>query len=593
MNVTIFRNLGDINSPHVISLNEALERIRSGRSKAKVEAIRRKLFAGEDYSQDKKDLPFVVFSAAKTQAVQSKKGHMTHREDASVVEHSGLFILDFDNCDVSLKLEQLKKDPYIYSCWTGPSGSGVKALVKCPANLDAHNQYYTAFLDRYPELDATSRNLSRGTFESYDPALWVNDRSLLWDKKLTEEDRRRNHEKEAGRRGTKVLATAVSMVRASYDGIKHNELLKAANLLGGYIVTGRVSEEEAIKVLEEEIRLKNPSDFGEAQKTIREGINFGKTRPLVESKKIEKAQQYLRRADGSYDFMADEAEMDEYLLAVVNGTLQMGLPTGLNGLNPYWMFKNHHLVFFVGTDNVGKTFLVWYLGILAAMLHGWKMIIHSAENGDGELRKKLMEFYMGKSVKLMDDEELTIARDFVKEHVRIVSSTQMHSLDDFLLKCEILIDEGFEANVVIADPWNSFEIPANLDTYRNNIHSLNVLRVFKESYCSVWFIDHINTNAARAKDKDGYVLAPNKADAEMGVMKSNKTDDFLIIHRQGDHPMRKYDTQIHVQKIKSVETGGYRTEKDNPVILEMRSDYCGYKCNNIDPIKEYWQKKNI
>lgn len=593
MTVTIFRNLGDVGSPFYISLHEALNRIKTGRSKVKVENIRRKLLLGDDYSQDKKDLPFVVFSASKTQAVTSKKGHLTHREDASVVEHSGLFILDFDNCDVALKKAKLQNDPYIYAVWTGPSGSGVKALVRCPPNLEAHNQYYTAFLDRYPELDSTSRNISRGTFESYDPELWINQQSLIWDKKLTEDQRRKNKDKESGRRGAKIISTAVSMVRSSYDGIKHESLLKAANLLGGYVATGRVSEAEAIKVLEEEIRLKNPSDFSAAQETIRDGIDFGKSRPLVESKKIEKAQQYLRREDGSYDFMADETEMDDYLHAVVNGTLEMGLPTGLNGLNPYWMFKNHHLVFFVGTDNVGKTFLVWYLGVLAAMLHNWKIIIHSAENGDGELRKKLMEFYMGKSVKLMDDEELTIARDFVKGHFRIVSSTQMHSLDDFLLKCEILVDEGFEANVVIADPWNSFEIPSTLDTYRNNIHSLNVLRVFKESYCSVWFIDHINTNAARSKDKDGYVLAPNKADAEMGVMKSNKTDDFLIIHRIGDHPFKKYDTQIHVQKIKSVETGGYRTEKDNPVILEMRSDYCGYKCNNIDPIREYWEKNKL
>jgi hypothetical protein len=598
MNVTIFKNLGDINSPFQIPLQEALERIKSGKSKDRIESIRQKLFLGEDYSIEKKDLPFVVFSASSTQATtkinkKTGKEYLTHREDESVIEHSGVFVLDFDDCNVEMKLEQLKKDPYIYSCWVGPSGNGVKALVRCPANIESHSFYYTAFLDRYPELDPTSRNISRGTFESYDPNLWVNNHALIWDKKLTEEERRKNKDKEAGRRGAKIISTAVAMVRSSYDGVKHKNLLGAANLLGGYIATGRVSEEEAIKVLEEEIRLKNPQDFGAAQQTIRDGIEHGKSRPLLESKKIEKAQQFLRREDGSYDFMASEVEMDEYLLAVVNGTLQMGLPTGLNGLNPYWMFKNHHLVFFVGTDNVGKTFLVWYLGVLAAMFHGWKIIIHSAENGDGELRKKLMEFFMGKSVKLMDDEEITVARDFVREHFRIVSSKQMHSLDDFLLKCEILIDEGFDANVVIADPWNSFEIPHSIDTYRNNIHSLNILRVFKESYCSVWIIDHINTNAARSKDKDGYAMAPNKADAEMGVMKSNKTDDFLIIHRVGDHPYKKYDTQIHVQKIKSVETGGYRTEKDNPVILEMRSDYCGYKCNSIDPVYEYWEKNKL
>src|SRR3546814_8595201 len=85
---------------------------------------------------------------------------------------------------------------------------------------------------------------------------------------------------------------------------------------------------------------------------------------------------------------------------------------------------------------------LWYLSVLAAKLHGWKVIIHSAENSDGQLRKKLKEFYLGKSIKIADDEELTVAHEFVNDHFRIISSKQMHTLEDFLLKCEIVIDEG-------------------------------------------------------------------------------------------------------------------------------------------------------
>ena len=590
MYVTIFKNLGDITNPHQITLAAALDRIRSGRSKDKVLSIRNKVFTGENYDQDKKELPAIVFSAAKTKEVENKKGKPTHREDDSVVEHSGVFILDFDKCDVAMKIEQLKLDPYIYATWVAPSGTGVKALVKCPPSIKDHNLYYTAFLDRYPELDSTSRNVSRLTFESYDPQLWINEQSLEWDKKLTEEQRKTNKDKESNRRGAKIISTAVAMVRASYDGKKHSDLLAAANLLGGYIATGRVNEEEAIKVLEEEIKLKNPSNFDQAQTTIRDGIAHGKTRPLHESKKIEKAQQFLRRDDGSYDFLADMGEMDEYLRAVIDGTLRMGMPTGLNGLNPFWMFKEHHLVWVIGSDSVGKSNLVWYLSILAAIFHDWRVIIHSAENQDGQLRKKLMEFYLGKPVKLMDDEEITIARDFIKDHFRIMSSTQMHTLDDFLLKCEIVIDEGFEANLVIGEPWNSFDIPATIDTYRHNIHSLNMLRIFKENYCSVYVCDHVNTAAARAKDKDNYALPPTKADCEGGQMKANKVDDFLVVHRVGNHPLRKRDTQIHVVKVRDEETGGGKTEKDSPVIVEMNGDFCGYKCNGQDPVREYWKK---
>lgn len=585
MNVTIFQTLKHINEPKYITVEQALERIKKGKSKSKIEQIRAKALIGEDYYMDKRELPFVMFSAAKTKETVNRKGNGTHREDESITEHSGFFALDFDAVDISLTKEKLSKDNYIYAYWVAPSGMGIKALVKCPKSLENHHFYYTAFLERYPELDTTSRNLSRGTYESYDPDLVVNPNSLVWDKRMSKEEVRKNKEKTQNRRGHQVLSTAVGMVRASYDGVKHETLLNACVLLGGYIATGRVDETIAIQVMTDEIRAKNPKDLEGAIKTITDGIAYGKQRPLVESKKIEKAQQFLRREDGSYDFLADDKEMTEYEQAFINGTLEMGLPTGMNDLNTYWMFKKHHLVWFGGVDSVGKSFLVWYLAVLAAKLHGWKVLIHSAENSDGQLRKKLKEFFIGKSLKVMDDEELTLAHDFVSQHFKIISSKQMHSLEDFLLKCEIIYDEGYQFDLVIGEPWNSFDIPSGIESYRNNIHCLNVLRVFKENYSSVWICDHVNTTAARAKDKDGYVLAPYKSDIESGQMKANKVDDFIMIHRVVNHPEKYKETQIHVHKVKDEETGGKKTKKDEPVIIELNADYCGYTCNGIDPIK--------
>jgi hypothetical protein len=576
--VTIFKDFAETRNPHYITIDQALNRIRSGKSKESIDLVREGKF-------DKELLPSILWSVSKTKPVTTPKVVSSHRTDESAIEHSGVFILDFDNCNVDLQKEQLKTDPYLYAVWLSPSGKGVKALVKCPQSIENHRLYYTAFLDRYPQLDSTSRNISRVTFESYDPNLWMNPNSLIWDKKLTEEQRNANKEKEANRRGTKVISVAVGMIRASYEGEKHDTLLKAATLLGGYVATGRVDESDAIKVLTEEIKAKNPKDLNSAIQTLKDGLAYGKSRPLHESKKIEKAQQFLRRQDGSYDFLADDSEMTEYELAVINGTLEMGLPTGFNSLNNHWVFKKHHIVWWVGSDNVGKSNVVWYFSVLAARLHGWKIIMHSAENNDGQVRKKLKEFYLGKSLKLADDEELTKAHIFIQEHYKIISNKQMHNLEDFLLKCEILMDEGFDAHLVVAEPWNSFDEKSG-DRYGTLIHSMNMLRVFKENYCGVWVADHITSSAARQKDDDGFQLAPTKSDAELGVMKGNKTDDFIVIHRIGNHPFKARETQIHVDKIRDVETGGGRTEKGNPVIIEMNSDYCGYTSDFQDPIKE-------
>lgn len=594
MNVTIFENYGALQKPHIISLEKALDRIKIGKSKDKNIEIRRKVLAGEDYDIDKKNLPFVVFSAAETIEVLSKQGYMTHREDRCVSHHSGVFAIDFDKVDVLQKKEQLTKDPYILAVWIGPSGKSVKALVKCPPSIENHTLYYTAFLDRYPELDPTSRNIGRGQYESWDEGIWINWNSLVWDKKLTEEQRKKNKEKDENRRGKYILSTAVAMVRSSHDGNKHETLLKAANLLGGYIASGRVKEEEAVKILEEEIRAKNPKDLAGALKTISDGIGYGKIRPLTEAKKIEKSLQFLRREDGSYEFLASEEEMTEYELAVINGTLEMGLPTGLNWLNEHWMFKRHTIVFFGGIDNVGKSFVVWYLAVLAAKFHGWKFCIQSAENNDGELRKKLKEFFMGKSLKVASSEELLEAQEFYKDHFKIISSKNLHSMEDFLLKAELVFDEGFEFEVLIGEPWNSFDIPTSIDFHRNNLHCLNLMRVFKERYSSIWVCDHVGTQAARKKDKEGYVEVPWKSDIDGGTLKGSKTDDFIMVHRVINHPEKSNDTGIHVLKIKSRETGGSPTSKDNPVILKINKDYCGYSCNGIDPIKnKQYGKENI
>jgi len=225
------------------------------------------------------------------------------------------------------------------------------------------------------------------------------------------------------------------------------------------------------------------------------------------------------------------------------------------------------------------------------MMHGWKVVLHSAENGDGMVRKKLKEFYLNKSLKVADDEELTMAHDFVTKHFKIISSKQFHTLEDFLLKCEIIYDEGFEFDVVIAEPFNAFDPPKNTDRYSYTIHALNILRVFKENYSTVWVSDHVNTTASRTKDAKGYATAPWKTDVEMGTMKANKADDFMIIHRVLNDPARRNNTEIHVNKIKDIETGGYPTDKDDPVLLMMESDMCGYSSNGYNAVQEYWKKK--
>ena len=173
MNVTIFKSFSDVGTPFVRSVDYALNRIKEGKSKDNVLKYR------ETNDTDiKKKLVGVCFS-----------GEFTHRALAGCVAHSGLVILDFDKFNTEKEAiefkDELKKDDYIFSTWISPSGHGVKALVKVPAEIDSHKQYFKTISNHFksPHLDDSGSDISRLCFESYDKDLYLNKDSIIWDKK--------------------------------------------------------------------------------------------------------------------------------------------------------------------------------------------------------------------------------------------------------------------------------------------------------------------------------------------------------------------------------------------------------------------------
>ena len=594
---TIFKDVFNTSTPHYIGVNQLLKRIAEGNSKDTVDKIRKLKSEGKDYVSIKKSLPSAIFSGEGRTGIKKvyesgkKKGveYISYRENESITEHSGYAVLDFDHVDVESTKSQLKQDPYIYAAWVSPSGDGVKALFRLPQDIQKHSEYYESFIQRYPSLDSTSRNIARLCFESYDPDIYINRNAKVWDKRVSREEVVERKERASTRKARNIISTIRTIIRGSLNGEKHNTLLRAANLAGGYIATGALDEAEAISVMEQEIQALSPKDFSQAQKTIKDGIENGKRMPLHEVKKWEKEVQFVKREDGEYDFIASNEEMDEYEQALINGTLEMGLPL-IPELDTAWMLKKHHLVWFGGIDNVGKSFILWYLAVLSAMKHGWKTLVFSAENKDAQVRKKMKEFYIGKPITQMTQQERDDASAFFDEHFRIMTNKKMYTWEDFLLHAEVYYDEKWQYDVLIAEPYNSMDVPASMDGHRHNLNTLNRLRVFKENYSTVWIADHAATQAARNKDGDGHIIAPWKSDIDGGQLKSNKTDDFIILHRKVSHETEWNVTEFHSQKIKDVESGGLPTLKDSPIRFIINRNYCGFTVSGKDVVLEHWSK---
>ena len=175
-NVTIFKNIKDTTQPFHLPVNDIIERIRDGRSEELIKKIRTEKDK-KRINQLKQELPAICFS-----------GKFNKRNDDSILEHSGLICLDFDQYDTQKKLhqhrEELIKDEFVYCVFISPSGKGLKVLIKVPADVDSHGKYFASLQQYFDSefFDSTSKNISRVCYESYDPLIHINENSLVWDK---------------------------------------------------------------------------------------------------------------------------------------------------------------------------------------------------------------------------------------------------------------------------------------------------------------------------------------------------------------------------------------------------------------------------
>jgi hypothetical protein len=174
MEVTIFRNIKEISVPFHKDVLDILVRIKDGKTKDLVRKIRLEKDK-ETRNKLKQDLPAICFS-----------GKFSKRDDGSLIKHSGLICLDFDNfpshAEMLAKKEELSADQYTFSVFVSPSGNGLKVLVKIPDNPEKHKSFFNALENYYDceQFDKTSKNISRVCYESFDPTIYVNLNSHEW-----------------------------------------------------------------------------------------------------------------------------------------------------------------------------------------------------------------------------------------------------------------------------------------------------------------------------------------------------------------------------------------------------------------------------
>lgn len=526
----------------------------------------------------KQDLPVVLFS-----------GKFEYRADDGLIEHNSLVILDFDDIAVDVLKPQIGSDKYTLACWISPSGNGLKVLVKI-SNTEHHRDHYRAILSYFEseykvEVDSTSINESRACYESWDEFLVINEDAEVFSGMVSVREERVKLAVVAPTKGTDYNKVAIlaSMIRRAPEGAKHQELIKAAYLAGGYITAGRVDEQEVYEILIKEITAKDPTDIDHAKNTILDGIEAGKSIPPSEIvNKENSARREMLVMDNNYSFLSDDNNDFQWIEDYANGKIKIGLDTGNDLLDKYFRYKSEFLII-NGHSNVGKTTMALYLMVNASVRHGWKWIVYSSENRTAAIKLRILEFIVDKKINMMTYEERTAGFRWVTEHFTVIGNEDVYSFRDLIVFAEKLMHLKGKQHGLFIDPYNSLKIQMvpgnNISTHEYHYEAASELLTFaKRNDMAVWLNTHAVTEAQRMKGEDGLPVAPFAEQTEGGGKFVNRADAFLTFHRKIQHPEfeKRRTMEFHVRKVRETETGGEPTSFDDPFLFQMNETKTGF-----------------
>lgn len=339
--------------------------------------------------------------------------------------------------------------------------------------------------------------------------------------------------------------------------------------------------------------LNHNGDFSEAAKALYK-LGYGEQKTVMTP-----TQQYEKKdinIDDISEHISDDIIDSDYLKKVREGTLELGLTTGISLWDEYFRFKRGKFCVIVGHSNVGKTTAILWTLTIPAVIHNWVGVIITKENSSGFTKRKLMEFYMCRPLEKMTNDEFEHAKRFVSEHFIIIKA-RGGFINDIprVLKLSYKIAEERKIDFVCADPYSGFE---KSPEPKENGHDYDyrmaseILDFTERTNVSMYLNAHTNTEARRKRDDDGNLICPWVDDVEGGGKWSNRADQGIVYHRKTKaEGLIRYITEFHMDKERESETGGKPTERDNPIQMLLEKNMCEFTINGVNPIRR-WHEEN-
>ena len=453
-----------------------------------IEKIRSESDVEKQYKM-KLSLPVVIFG-----------GKFEKRKNKALQKASGLVVLDFD-CETNAERQKIKtildNDKYILSYFTSTRGMGWKALVRIPKveSDKEFKQYWYAIDERYPDVDSACKDISRACFYSYDQELVYNEDAIVFKEKRAKNIQKAS-EKVSGSTNYALLNKAANFIRNSIMGERHNNILKAARLAGGWVAGGRVDYQEAKRILDNEARKIDPGNFQTNQQAVEDGLDNGMDFPL--KKKQEESLLSQTRIEEQFDkiYWSLEDTKDEIMAKFETG-IEQGYKTGYPDIDELYNMYLGYTTYIYGPSFSGKS-QIWFDFLKNfSFRYDMKHVVFSPETGSAtDVFIKLVEMVAGSDFydrynNKMNKESLKKAMDFVNEHFIIIDpGLKSMNLDDIIASCE-MIERVYDMKIhtLTIDPWNDLNHDMSSHNNRDDLYledALKKLRVI--SHVNDWHI---------------------------------------------------------------------------------------------------------
>lgn len=532
--VTIFKNIYD-KQPYYITVDAALDRIKTGRSMQQISEIRKQL-SKDRADKLKSNLPAVCFS-----------GKFTERKDECLQEHSGYIVLDFDNVEDLRSLQtDVISQKFVYACWVSPRGNGLKALVKI-ADGKKHREHFAAIQEIFPQVDNSGKNESRVCYESFDPEIYINTNAEAFRKTKKVETIKVAEALTANKEiFDKILVWLTNKGDAFVTGERNIFIFKLASACCRF----GINEHEASSLIGAEfVSRDNSFANSESERTIRSaykanGSKFGSAvfdREIL----VEKTTKSEIKIDPSIfdteirpkDVIFGE-DVKHGALSIYDNGYESVESLGIPDLDDFFKSKRGEITLLSGIGNYGKSsFLNWYL-VCRMVKFNEKFALFSPENNPAhEFYHDLVEILLGSDCTPFNKfrpkkSEYEAAYDFVSKHIFYVYPKEIAPTPEYIKErfLELIIKEKVDGCII--DPFNQLTNDYNsaggrTDKYLETF--LSDCTRFAQINSQYFFI--VAHPKLMRKDTDGNYPCPDVFDIADGAMWNNKMDNILIYHR--------------------------------------------------------------